>query len=191
MVKSDKIRKIVVWVFIVLFSIFVLTIVGYYGYCALLRYEMQEVLIQQTKTSKFEDFSTLENDFKTVADIAFEYKTDILSSEISLLLIDVNENDTYVSTYDFDIELNEEKKRAVNTVYYAFWNEGVTSLITSVDFINENQDLLFCSEDGWYAIVYCPSDSPNIENIEEYMGKDAGIVKLSGCWYQVIRHPSN
>ena len=195
MIKSDKIRKIVVVFFIALFWIFILAIVGYYGYCALLRYEIHEMWVQQTKTSKFEDFLSIEDDFKTVADIAFEYKTDILSSKQPCLNICINEDEDedaiYVSTYESDIELNEEQKKAVKNVYYAFWNEGIVSILSFVSFINDNDDLLFWGEDGWYGIVYCPSDSPNTEDIEVYMGKDAGIVKLSDCWYQVIRHPDN
>lgn len=190
MSKSDKIRKIVVWFFIALFWLFVLSIIGYYCYLAWFRNEVHDYYVMQTKTSKFDDFASIEGDFKTVADIAFEHKTDILDSKQPCLNIDVNDNDSYAGIYEFDIELNEEEKESVNNVYYAFWNEGVTALITIIVFIGDN-DLLFWSEDGRYAIVYCPSDSPNTENIESRMGKDAGIVKLDDCWYQVIRHPDN
>ena len=192
MIKSDKIRKLVVGLFIALFWIFILAIVGYYGLRGLVSYELHDMWVQQTKISKFEDFSSIEDDFKTVADIAFEYKADILSSEIQWLFIDVNEDEDaiYASTYESDIELNEEQKKAVKNVYYAFWNEGSPNLITMIVFLGDN-DLLFWCEDGRHGIVYCPSDSLNMENIERRMGKDAGIVKLSDCWYQVIRHPDN
>ncbi len=58
--------------------------------------------------------------------------------------------------------------------------------MTSVFFINE-EDMIFVGEDGYYAIVYSTHDTPSKSDIEGYMGKNAGIVKLSNGWYQIGR----
>ena len=47
--------------------------------------------------------------------------------------------------------------------------------------------MIFVGEDGCYAIVYSTHDTPSKSDIEGYMGKNAGIVKLSNGWYQIGR----
>ena len=87
---------------------------------------------------------------------------------------------------DFEIELTEEEKKAVHTVFYSFSNEGINAYMQTARFIGDD-DLIFRGEDGQYSIVYSPDDNPDIKAIKDRMGRDVGIVKLDECWYQVIR----
>lgn len=194
MKQSNKSKRMILWIAISLVGIGILSVGGYYGYRLWIINQFNEYYVSLKSVSKFEDFSSIEGDFQIVADMVVEHETDINNSSIQLLLIDVTDDGVstagvYKRTLEGDrvqyFELNEDEEKAINTVFFAFQKCSPTYL-NSVFFINDN-DMIFLGDDGYYAMVYSVNDKPNKSDIKGYMGKNAVIVKLDRCWYQVGR----
>lgn len=193
MKKTDVFKKTILWIVILLFGIGLLSIGGYYGYRYWCINQIQNYYISLTRVSKFDDFSKMQGDFEMVVNLYRKYQADIMNAEIQCLLIDVNDGVSSAGVYERILEgtrvkhfeLNEDEKKAINTVVLAF-HECSPTYLTSVFMIND-EDMIFVGEDGYYAIVYSTHDNPSKADIEGYMGKNAGIVKLSNGWYQVGR----
>ena len=169
MKKTDVFKKTILWIVILLFGIGLLSIGGYYGYRYWCINQIQNYYISLTRVSKFDDFSKMQGDFEMVVNLYRKYQADIMKE----------------GTRVKHFELNEDEKKAINTVVLAF-HECSPTYLTSVFLIND-EDMIFVGEDGYYAIVYSTHDNPSKADIEGYMGKNAGIVKLSNGWYQVGR----
>ena len=192
MTTSDKTKrnpkKIILWITLSLAAVALLTLGGIYGFRLCVACSIQNYYIQAANVSRFEDFSSIQDDFETVAKLVFEHKSRILNCEPPCLLLGEVSDTFYAGTYDFDIELTEAEKESVVNVYNAYRNEGVSAYLDMISFLgDDDEELLFWSEIGQYAIVYAPDDDPHSDELEQKMGKKAGIVKLADCWYQVVR----
>ena len=184
-------KKIKIAIILVVFCIIIaVVLIGIYH--ILKRQMVNEIYnsqVEATKQAVFDDFASIQQDFERVRQKYAINEVELLSTSDPNMYISIDDNDSlYVYSLFFEFDISTDEEKSFLNVYNSFSDRCSAAPITKV--YKRGDEYLFVSDDWYYAMVYCASDDLKPTDVEYEMGQDAGIVKLSDCWYQVIRHPN-